>query len=170
MILDFVKRKKLSAEEKNDLAARLANHLCVDYDELLAKRILHLMNPNEVAWVSSKGIDIQLHTHRHRTPDDPALFSREIRDNRRVIKEITNRHTSHFCYPSGVCKPEFLPWLAEMGVRSATTCEPGLACSSTHALLLPRLVDSSCLLPEEFEGWLAGVSSMLPRRPLTRSG
>jgi hypothetical protein len=105
-----------------------------------------------------------MHTHRHRTPDDRELFLREIEDNRKSISEMTGKSPSHFCYPSGVWSPAFLPWLTEAGVESATTCEIGLATPESHPLLLPRLIDVSSLSPIEFEGWLTGISQVLPRR------
>jgi hypothetical protein len=59
---------------------------------------------------------------------------------------------------------EWLPWLAEAGVRSATTGVPGLASPSANPLLLPRLVDSAHLSAVEFQAWLSGVGALLPRR------
>lgn len=160
----FINRQKLSAEEKDALARKLAAELKVDYDELLAKRILHLITPEEVKSLSADGVDIQLHTHRHRTPLDRELFLREIEDNRKSIAEMTGTRASHFCYPSGVYDREFLPWLEETGVLSATTCELGFATRGSHKMLLPRLLDTSALAPVEFEGWLTGIASVLPRR------
>jgi peptidoglycan/xylan/chitin deacetylase (PgdA/CDA1 family) len=160
----FVNRHKLSAEEKDALAAKLAAELKVDYDELLAKRILHLVTPEEVKSLSADGVDIQLHTHRHRTPLDRELFLREIEDNRKSIAQMTGTRASHFCYPSGVYDREFLPWLEEKNVLSATTCELGFATKGSHKMLLPRLLDTSGLAPIEFEGWLTGIASVLPRR------
>src|ERR1041385_137583 len=84
-ILEFAHRQKLSAEEKDDLAARLSHSLNVDYDFLLEKRIMQNLAPAEVTELSAAGIDIQLHTHRHRTPKDRDLFLREIEDNRKSI-------------------------------------------------------------------------------------
>ena len=156
--------RNLSAEEKDELIVRLADAVGVDHGEILRKRILHIMTPEEVAAVASDGIDIQLHTHRHRTPSDRKLFLREIEDNRKRIEAMTGSLPTHFCYPSGVYEEAFLPWLREAGVESATTCDPGITTRSCDPLLLPRLVDSSTLSPVEFEGWLAGVADMLPHR------
>lgn len=153
----------LSGEEKDALAAQLAALLGVDYAALCAKRILHLMNPAEVSEVSSGGIDIQLHTHRHRVPTSQELFSREIEDNRLVIAGITGRQPVHFCYPSGVYRSECLPWLAGLGVVSATTCEVGLASPASHPLLLPRLIDTTPLPSIQFEAWISGLAAVLPR-------
>jgi hypothetical protein len=98
-------------------------------------------------------------------PLDRALFLREIDDNRAGILKMTGKTAAHFCYPSGVHDPAFLPWLKERGIASATTCEPGLASRGCDPLLLPRLLDVSRLSPLEFEGWVTGVAAVLPRRP-----
>lgn len=73
-LIDFTKRNKLSAEQKDALNVKLAEQLHVDYDRLLEKRILHIMTPDEVRELAAAGIDFQLHTHRHRTPTDRELF------------------------------------------------------------------------------------------------
>jgi peptidoglycan/xylan/chitin deacetylase (PgdA/CDA1 family) len=160
----FAQEQKLSAEEKDALAASLAAHLEVDYDALLERRALHILKPDEVAELASQGVDIQLHAHRHRTPLDRELFIREIEDNRKAIFEMTGKRATHFCYPSGVCRPDFLPWLHEAGVTSATTCVFDLATPVCNPLRLPRLVDVSTSSAIEFEGWLTGVSAALPQR------
>lgn len=161
----FARVNKLSAEEKDSLMAAVAKQLKIDYDALSAKRLLHVLLPDEVKTLSANGVDIQLHTHRHRTPHDRSLFLREIEDNRKSIQAMTNASSpSHFCYPSGVYDEVFLPWLKESGVVSATTCDTGFASRQSNPLLLPRLLDVSGLSDIEFEGWLAGVSAALPRR------
>src|SRR5581483_8929478 len=104
--------------------------------------------------LAASGVDIQLHTHRHRTPNDRKLFLREIEDNRQSIHALTGQHATHFCYPSGAYRRAFLPWLKECGVVSATTCEPGFASVSADRLLLPRVLDNPALSPIEFESWL----------------
>jgi peptidoglycan/xylan/chitin deacetylase (PgdA/CDA1 family) len=161
----FARVNKLSAEEKDALAASVAKELKIDYDAICARRLLHILSPAEVASLASAGVDIQLHTHRHRTPLDRTLFLREIEDNRHSIQTMTNAASlTHFCYPSGVYDEAFLPWLEESGVVSATTCETGFASRQSNPLLLPRLLDVTGLSDIEFEGWLTGVSAALPRR------
>jgi peptidoglycan/xylan/chitin deacetylase (PgdA/CDA1 family) len=163
-IIEFVNRRCLSAGEKDAFAEAVARRLGVDYDALVSNRVLHILNPDEVARLSRNGVDFQLHTHRHRTPTERPAFLREIDDNRDRIRSLTGSEPTHFCYPSGVYRLEWLPWLRQANVVSATTCVPGIASSVTNPLLLPRLVDTGHLSQSEFEGWLAGVSSFLPRR------
>src|SRR5215207_6799432 len=161
----FAAGRNLSAEEKDELLRKVARGVGVDYDELSARRVLHLVNPAEVRELAAAGVDVQLHTHRHRTPNVRGPFRREIDDNRAVLRHLTGRDdAAHFCYPSGVYERSFLPWLAEAGVRTATTCDIGYATRESEPLLLPRLLDVSSLSDLEFEGWLTGVSAALPRR------
>lgn len=160
----YTKEHHSTASEKDDIAAQLADRIGIDYHDLLEKRILHLMKPEEVGELACDGVDIQLHTHRHRTPLNERLFRREIEDNRRRIKDMTGNTAEHFCYPSGVHHPEFLSWLKQESVISATTCVPGLATPESNVLLLPRLVDHAGLSSLEFEGWATGARAFLPQR------
>jgi peptidoglycan/xylan/chitin deacetylase (PgdA/CDA1 family) len=152
---------KWTAAEKDEVALDLAHKLDVDFETIRAKRILHLMTPSEVSQCAAAGIDIELHTHRHRTPADESLFIREIRDNRDRVRQITGRNPVHFCYPSGVYSREFLPWLRAEGVETATTCENGLAEMTSDPLLLPRVVDTSNLSDLEFEACVSGAVDRL---------
>jgi len=167
-LLSFVEKQNLSGAAKDELAAQLAEALEFDYGNFRARRLLQLMNPAEIAELSGQGIDFQLHTHRHRTPDDEALFRQEIRENRNRLREITGHEAVHFCYPSGVFQMKNLTWLAAESVISATTCQPHLASRSNHALLLPRFVDTSARSPVEFESWLSGVGSLITLRKPAR--
>lgn len=167
-IREAAHRSGLSAQEKDELVERLAAALEVDWRLVRAKRLLHLMKPQELRQLVKQGVDVQLHTHRHRMPKDRDLFRREINDNRYFLAALGQSSATHFCYPSGVYAECFLPWLAELGVESATTCDPGLASPKSRMLLLPRLMDSSTLSDVELEGWLHGVSQVLPRRPRRR--
>jgi peptidoglycan/xylan/chitin deacetylase (PgdA/CDA1 family) len=169
MLIAFAEKEKLSAEQKNELARKLAHALDLDFDRFLEARLLQLMNPVEVAELANQGVDFQLHTHRHRSPLDKALYQKELSDNRSSIERATGSAPHHFCYPSGRHRREFLPWLREAGVVSATTCDPGLASSTSDPLLLPRLVDVESLSAIEFQGWLTGASSLLPRRQRHRA-
>ncbi len=147
----------LDAESTDLIARGLAEELGIDYDGILRDRLFQIMSSEEVAAVAAAGIDIQLHTHRHRTPSDRDLFLREIRDNARVIEEMTGRAPRHFCYPSGVTSAAFLPWLKESGVESATTCVHGLATPQSDPLLLPRYLDGCGVTELDFESWLSGM-------------
>ena len=160
----YTREQKMDAETKDALNAALAAELGVDYEALIAQRVMHNLSADEVKQLSEAGVDIELHTHRHRAPLDRALFVREIDDNRASIRRMTGKNPTHFCYPSGVYDLALLPWLKEAGVVSATTCELGLASRTSDPLLLPRLLEVSGLTPIEFEGLLTGASFALPRR------
>lgn len=150
--------KGLTGLQKNEIAARLAERLKIDYQKLVSKRILQLMTPQEVGELAAEGVDFQLHTHRHRTPTAEALFRKEIRDNREHIAQSAAGVKTHFCYPSGAYRPEFLQWLSSEGVVSATTCDTGLATTQSNPLLLPRLVDTTGRSDVEFESWVNGIA------------
>lgn len=156
----------LSADEKDEWLNVLAGRVGFDIASLRARRMLHYMTPVELREISQNGVDLQLHTHRHRTPRDRTLFVREIEDNIREIQEMTGSSTrpTHFCYPCGDYEPLYFEWLRELGVESATTCQPGLATSRSNPLELPRLLDMPTLSSLEIEGWLSGFSDIFPRR------
>lgn len=157
-------RQDLNGEQKDEIAARLAACLGIDYASLRKSRILGLMSLEELKQLAGEGVDFQLHTHRHRTPVNEELFRREIRDNRASIAKAVGGEKNHFCYPSGAYRPEFLVWLAKEEVVSATTCDTGLASPDSNPLLLPRLVDTSERTDLEFESWLTGVGHFLSGR------
>ena len=159
------RREKLTHDGQQQLLRMLADRLQVDFDSIVARRLLQIMNPEDATRLASEGVDIQLHTHRHRTPHDRLKFIEEIETNRGRIEELTGTDPRHFCYPSGAYEPEFLPWLAETGVISATTCDPGLASRRTPPLMLPRLIDTCTTSASEFQGWLSGAAWLItPKR------
>jgi peptidoglycan/xylan/chitin deacetylase (PgdA/CDA1 family) len=161
-----VRETAVSAREKDMLLNEIATRLGADIGGLRDRRMLYYMNPAEIREVHESGVDIQLHTHRHRMPRDRGLFAREITDNIREIQAITGSPAvpSHFCYPCGDYEPVFYDWLRELGVESATTCQPGLASKDSNPFELPRLLDMPTLSSIEFEGWLTGFSGMFPQR------
>lgn len=163
-LIDISERENRTALQKDEMAAQLARVLQIDYDALKAKRILQLMNGREVQEIARNGVDVELHTHRHRTPEDEVLFRKEIQENRSRIRELTATEPIHFCYPSGVYAPAFLPWLRAEQVVSATTCDAGLAARHSESLLLPRFIDHQHRTDIEFESWLTGVGDLLAIR------
>ena len=144
----------------------LAERVGADFDRFLAERRQRIMTPEDIGSLPRDLVDVQLHTHRHRVPLSKESFVREIVDNRAALSAWRpGEPFDAFCYPSGVTDERFLPWLRDLGIRTAVTCEPGLASRATDPLLLPRLVDSWRLTRLEFEAWLTGVGSFLPRVP-----
>jgi peptidoglycan/xylan/chitin deacetylase (PgdA/CDA1 family) len=150
--------------QKDEIAAQLASLLKIDYDSLRAKRILQLMNGRELQEIAQNGVDVQLHTHRHRTPEDEDLFRKEIQENRFAIHHFTATQPVHFCYPSGIYRAAFLSWLRKENVVSATTCDAGLANRESENLLLPRYIDHQHRSQLEFESWITGVGDLLAVR------
>jgi peptidoglycan/xylan/chitin deacetylase (PgdA/CDA1 family) len=164
------RRDNLTLDGKQRLLRDLADALQVDFDAILAKRVLQIMDAEDATRLAREGVDIQLHTHRHRTPYDRGSFIEEVETNRTRITELTGLNPLHFCYPSGSYDPAFLPWLAEIGVASAATCDPGLASRRTPPLTLPRVIDTCTTSASEFEGWLSGAAWLItPRRSYARA-
>jgi hypothetical protein len=160
-LLKIAGREKMSGLQRDELSARLATLLGIEYEALVSTRMLQLMNARELGEVARSGVDVQLHTHRHRTPENEALFRREIQDNRARILALASNSAQHFCYPSGIYRSMFLPWLAQEQVVSATTCDSGLATRSSEMLLIPRFVDTQKKTATDFESWLSGVGDLL---------
>lgn len=158
---DLAASQNMSGAQKDGLAARLAALLGVDYEALAVKRVLQIMSPQELEEIARNGIDVQLHTHRHRTPSEEELFRKEIRENRIRIQAVASSNPVHFCYPSGVYRSEFFEWLVKEQVLSATTCDVGLVNKGSPSLLIPRYIDNQFRTSLDFESWLSGVGELL---------
>ena len=163
-IRQFALERKLSAREKDDLLAQLAERLGIDYQELCRRRVMHLITPEEARDVAARGADLQYHTHRHRVYRNRERMFAELQDNRSRIRSYTLAEPQHFCYTGGFYLPEYPAYLKEYGMISATTCIPGLCTTHTDPFLLPRLVDTPVVSDLEFRSWLAGTAEWLPRR------
>ena len=162
---DTIDRRGVS---KDAIVEAIVRRLGLDYDGLLRARTLTLMRPDEVGGMAREGVDFELHTHWHCTPADIDEFMRGVLINRERIEAFTGKRPTHFCYPSGNYRMEYLPALHQHGITSATTCDPGMAARASHPLLLPRFVDTSAVSEIVFESWLTGIAPFLPRR--TRKG
>jgi peptidoglycan/xylan/chitin deacetylase (PgdA/CDA1 family) len=165
-IFRYAVEHALTAQQRNELANELAERVEVDYADLCGRRILHLMSPAEVRETANSGlVDIQLHTHTHRISSLREVFREEILTNQCRITAFSgaNEHW-HMCYPSGAYLPELPEWLAELGIESAVTCNPGLASRRSNRMLLPRILDGANLSNVEFEAWVTGVAACLPLR------
>jgi len=162
----FTGNRNLRAAEKHAMLEGLAAELDFDLTSMQERRLMHLMSTEEVRNIASLGFDIQLHTHTHWAPPVETIIRREIEDNRERIEAITGRPATHFCYPGGVHYPLLRSWLKGLRIESGTTCTPGLVSAGDDPLMLPRFIDHSRVTHVEFEAWVSGVASMLPRRPV----
>jgi peptidoglycan/xylan/chitin deacetylase (PgdA/CDA1 family) len=148
----------------DELAARLGG----DASVLRRRRVLSIMTEDEASECARSGVSVELHTHRHRTPRDAALFRRELDDNARVIQRIRGSAPRHFCYPSGDYDPAMFDWLASAGVESAVTCEVALAGVAAPRFRLPRFLDTSLQPEAAFDGWVTGGAAWVSRPPRVR--
>jgi peptidoglycan/xylan/chitin deacetylase (PgdA/CDA1 family) len=151
---------------KDPIGRATLERVGLDYEALARRRLLTLLAPGEVSALAAEGVDFQLHTHLHRTPEDADEFVRDVLYNRMRLDALTGKRPSHLCYPSGIYRMSYLPALANEGIVSATTCDPGLASPTSNPLLLPRFVDTMLATDVEFEAWVLGLASCLPRRTI----
>lgn len=166
------------AEEELDEAGRqalgqvIAEKLGMDWGEMVSSRRCSLLSPPELRALAEQGIDLQLHTHRHRFPVEQAAVEREIAENREALGAILPVRFDHLCYPSNEYDPAQFPWMQELGIRSATTCDVGLNKKGAHPYRLRRFLDGECVYQIEFEAEMSGFNDLarrLVRRVLRRA-
>jgi peptidoglycan/xylan/chitin deacetylase (PgdA/CDA1 family) len=145
------------------LAAGLAGRAGVDYSKMARDRIMNVMNSREITEMAASGLDVQLHTHRHCLPLDKEGAQREVRQNREYLEPLVGRELRHLCYPSGMWSREHWPWLKEIRVATATTCDAGLNYADTAALGLKRFLDGDKVEHLDFEAEVSGFSELIRR-------
>jgi peptidoglycan/xylan/chitin deacetylase (PgdA/CDA1 family) len=150
-------------EERVLIAREFGRRVGVDYDELVRSKRLSLMTADEVKALRELGFRIQLHTHRHHLPLEPAGISREIADNRTALAPLTDDRLEHFCYPSGVWDVAQWPTLCALGIKTATTCVPGFNSNRTPLLGLRRFLDGQEISLDEFGAEMLGVKDAYRR-------
>lgn len=125
-------------------------------------RQFHSMTAVEVGDCARRGMDVQLHTHRHRAA--PAQLGAELDANRARLAEWTGLspgHFTHFCYPSGEYEPEAEPVLAAQAVRSATLVEQGTNAPGANPYRLRRFLDGRSVSEAEFDAYLSGALDLV---------
>lgn len=152
-----------SRERRDELLLELADRAGEGSQWAQYPGLLRIMPPDEVVDCARRGIDFQLHTHRHRMPRVRELLLKELSDNRAVLHRLTGQTPTHLCYPSGDYDPSVFPWLAEAGVESATTCEVALARPGMHRYRLPRFLDTAAQPTATFDGWVTGAAAFVSR-------
>lgn len=162
-ILDYG-ATQLNNDERCDFLEHLGRLLGVSYAHTRDSRILSVFTASEISELVSDGVDIQLHTHRHRwggLGEEAAI--KELVDNKSYLEPLVGEQLDHFCYPSGLWAPEQLPYLESMNIKSATTCESGLNPPSTPRLALKRFLDSENVSQIEFEAMMCGYLDAIKR-------
>jgi len=152
-------------EERIDLLKALAELLNIDYFALNSERLLNLIKFEEIDQLLNKGMDIQLHTHRHTFPENEDAAIEEIEKNRAKIDPYLPKTQTHFCYPSGVWSENHWPVFEKTGVKTATTCEPRLIYYDTPNYSLDRILDGSNLAQIEYEAEVSGFVEFIHKLP-----
>jgi peptidoglycan/xylan/chitin deacetylase (PgdA/CDA1 family) len=136
----------------------------VTTDEWWESRQFHLMSAAEIGAADRRGLDIQLHTHRHRSSkvasDD---LEREIADNRAALARACGRPEQsfrHFCYPSGLAHPSAVAVLEAAGVGSTTLAENGINPPGANPYRLRRFLDGRLVSEAAFEAYLSGAQAL----------
>jgi len=134
----------------------------VDYKKIENERFLGLLSFSEIKKLSNQGVDIQLHTHRHTIPfDDREKFINEIYENKYYLDLYVKNKMEHFCYPSGQHNAKCESVLKDIGILSATTCEPGFVTKKSNPYYLPRFLDGENIPQIVFEAEVCGVTNLL---------
>lgn len=142
---------------------RLGQLLVIDVKADEQCKMFMLIDDAATASIKKQGIDLQLHSHRHHIgEEDLRVIEREITDNISALRRhATTEQLRHFCYPSGFYTPMHQDYLAQHGMLSATTCEPGLCDVDTDLLSLPRFLDGQNISEIEFEAELYGFAQFM---------
>ena len=157
--------------DRLEFLKELAAALGVSFDEIERQHLFEVMDEQQLRGLAAAGVDIQLHSHRHQWPlYDKEMVESEIAENRRFLERAVAYPLEHFCYPSGVYGLHQAEWLAELGIKSATTIEPGLNYGYTSPFALHRLVDGGAVSEIEFAAEMSGFMELVRfvRRRLRR--
>ena len=152
----------LPATERLKLLKELAQALDVPYEEIERQQLFRVLDQQELRCLSDAGVDIQLHSHRHEwSLDDREKVETEIVENRQFLERIVSHPLEHFCYPSGVYALHQGEWLAALGMKSATTIDPGLNFADTPRFALRRIVDGDRVSDIEFAAEMMGFMEII---------
>lgn len=152
------------ADARQALFRQLCDVLGIDAGAIERERLCAFIRIEEARELQTGGIDIQLHSHRHRFPAESfAAAQAEIEDNRRALASVGNPTLRHFCYPSGDYREHQLAWLAPLGIVSATTIKTGFTRAGDSPYELRRFLDSERVSPIEFEAEMSGFFELIRR-------
>ncbi|GAA0369757.1 hypothetical protein GCM10009092_37550 [Bowmanella denitrificans] len=156
--------QQLACNQKRlELLSQLGRLLQVDFEDINHRRLLNLIDERELEACRQAGIDIQLHTHRHRFPTEESGARYEIEKNKQCLSTILDYDMTHFCYPSGEWQHAHWASLQSLNIRTATTCKSGLVDIDTPRYAWNRILDSARVSQLEFEAEIMGFNELLRR-------
>jgi peptidoglycan/xylan/chitin deacetylase (PgdA/CDA1 family) len=125
----------------------------------LETRQFNIMSGDELAEARRRGLDVQLHTHRHiDVANEIEALPREIDENRAFLEAAgVAGPFDHFCYPSGASHELAGDLLAGRGVRSATLVDQGINSPGADPFALRRFLDARHVGEAEFDAYLSGL-------------
>jgi peptidoglycan/xylan/chitin deacetylase (PgdA/CDA1 family) len=143
----------------------VASRLGVGTEPWWGRRQFHLMRPDELRDADRRGLDVQLHTHRHkglhRYVDH---LPQELADNRAALARILGEAPrEHFCYPSGGFDERGEAMLAAAGIRSATLVTEGANSPGTNPYRLRRFLDGRTVSEASIDAYLSGALDIAER-------
>lgn len=137
---------------------QVAERLDLEAAAFAADKRFRLIAMEDIPTLAQLGVDTQLHTHDHFMPIEFTELREQLEQNAQCIRGYRGGEPPrHFCYPSGQHRDEHPLWLAQLGILSATTCDPGMNCSGQNPYLLHRFLDSESISEIEFEAQICGV-------------
>lgn len=149
---------------RQDFLREICDFLGLQWSTIQSNRLFSFMSIEELKEIANNGIDIQLHTHRHRFSQiSEALAKREIEDNRNALQGIAKLPLRHFCYPSGIFNTTTKEYLKNAEISTATTTRSGFNKSEVDFLELHRFLDSERVSRLEFEAELSGFFEIIRR-------
>lgn len=135
----------------------------VNWPEMHSAGIFMLASPDVIAATAKEqGVNIELHSHNHRLPQNCyEECAREIMENRSRLELWSGQKCRHFCYPNGFYSEVQFSWLEKMGIKSATTVKAGLNGYKSNKMELSRFLDGENITDIEFEAELCGILPLL---------
>jgi peptidoglycan/xylan/chitin deacetylase (PgdA/CDA1 family) len=130
----------------------------------LASRRFSYMTRDELRQAAANGCAIELHGHVHTyVPGELEVNRANIERCRESIVAAGLPNPVHYCYPSGRFDPAAPAAMRAAGVRTATTCLPGLVniTKPEDAFFLPRFLDGGDVSMLEFEAEMSGVLALV---------
>lgn len=127
-----------------------------------ARLLFRLLSKEELTKLLASNVDLQLHSHRHCSPQNEDSFQQEIAQNRDYLQQIVpNTLLEHFCYPSGEYYTKQLAWLEKNAIKTSTTISSGMFNKDTDLLQIPRFLDGEDVHQLEFEAELCGLTTFI---------